>query len=128
MKEIDLEKCAQEVKKLRLLPPIAIEIPPVAAMELISYVQSATHNPVIANSEFGKMAIDVARQLQNSFDPNSESYKLLEVGWELQAGRRQTQELRERVLRIFDSAANVSTKEEDDGEWKNLIWKNTPRK
>jgi len=114
VREIDLQKCVQEVKKLRLLPPIAIEIPPVAAMELISYVQFATHNPVIANSEFGKMVIDVATQLQNSFDPNSESFKLLELGWELQADRRQTQELRERVLRIFDSAANISTNEEED--------------
>jgi len=114
VKEVDLEKCAQEVKKLRLLPPIAIEIPPVAAIELISYVQSATHNPVIGNSEFGKMVIDVAKQLQNSFDPNSECYKLLEFGWELQADRRQKQELLERVLRIFDSAANISTNEEED--------------
>jgi hypothetical protein len=116
MEELDLKKCVKEVEEFRLLPPVAIEIPLLAAMEIISYVQLATRNPLLADSEFGKMAIDVARQLQNSFDPNSESYKLLELGWEFQADLRQVQRLRERVLHIFETdidtaKANLLTSE-----------------
>ena len=107
VKEIDLKKCIQEVDEMRLLPPISIQIPLLAAMELISYVQLATRNPLIANSEFGKMAIDVARQLQASFDPDSECYKLMEFGWKIQTDLRKVQVLRERVLHIFDSAENI---------------------
>ena len=107
MKEIDLKTCVQEVDEMRLLPPVSIQIPLLAAMELISYVQLATRNPAIADSEFGKMAIDVARQLQASFDPNSESYKLLEFGWEIQADLGKVESLRERVLHIFNSAENI---------------------
>jgi len=107
MKEPGLKKCVQEVAQMRLLPPVAIEIPLLAAMEIISYVQLATRNPVIGDSEFGKMAIGVARQLQNSFDQDSECYKLLEFGWEFQADLRQVQNLREKVLHIFDSETNL---------------------
>ena len=107
MKEPDLKKCVQEVAQMRLLPPVAIKIPLLAAMEIISYVQLATRNPVIGDSEFGKMAIEVARELQNSFDQDSECYKLLEFGWEFQADLMQVQNLREQVLHIFDSETNL---------------------
>jgi hypothetical protein len=121
MTEPNLEKCRQEVEELRLLPPVAIEIPLLAAMEIVGYIQLATKNPVVGDSEFGKMAIDVARQLQNSLDPNSECFKLLEFGWELQAdlrqvefggehqvSLRQVQELRQRVFNIF-GLENIDT-------------------
>jgi hypothetical protein len=112
MTEPDLEKCKQEVEELRLLPPVTIEVPLVAAMEIVGYIQLGTKNPNIAESEFGKMAIEIARKLQNSLDPNSECFKLLEFGWELQAGMREiefcehqsstkVQELKERVFKIF---------------------------
>ena len=107
MKDPDLKKCAQEVEEMRLLPPVSVEIPLIAAMELISHVQLATRNPLIADSESGKMAIDIARQLQDSFDQESECYKLLELGWEFQADIRQVENLRERVLHICDNAKNI---------------------
>jgi len=107
MEEPDLKKCVKEVAQMRLLPPVAIEIPLVVAMEIISYVQLATRDPVTGDSEFGKMAIEVARQLQNSFDQDSECYKLLQLGWALQANLRQVQKLREKVLRTFDSETNL---------------------
>jgi hypothetical protein len=114
MTEPNLEKCRQEVEEFRLLPPVAIEISLLAAMEIVGYIQLATKNPVVGDSEFGKMAIDVARQLQNSLDPNSECFKLLEFGWQLQAdlrqiefggehqvSLRQVQELQKKVLNIL---------------------------
>jgi hypothetical protein len=114
MTEPNLEKCRQEMEDLRLLPPVVIEIPLLAAMEIVGYIQLATKNPIVGDSEFGKMAIEVARQLQNSLDPNSECFKLLEFGWELQSdlrqiefggedevSLRQVQELRKRVFNLL---------------------------
>lgn len=102
------------MEDLRLLPPVVIEIPLLAAMEIVGYIQLATKNPIVGDSEFGKMAIEVARQLQNSLDPNSECFKLLEFGWELQSdlrqiefggedevSLRQVQELRKRVFNLL---------------------------
>ncbi len=104
------------------MPPVTIEIPLLAAMEIVGYIQLATKNPVVGDSEFGKMAIDVARQLQNSLDPNSECFKLLEFGWELQVSLRQVefggehqvslrqvQELRQRVSNILCGIENIDT-------------------
>jgi len=107
MHEIDFKKCALVVEEMRQRSPISIDIPWHVAMELISYVQLATRNPLIGDSPFGKEAIDFARKLQGNIDPDSESYKLLEVGWEFQANLRQTEYLRERVLHIFESAENI---------------------
>jgi len=112
MEKIDVEKCLKEVEALRLLPPVTIKIPLLAAMEIVGYIQLATKNPAVGDSEFGKMALDVARQLQNSLDPNSECFKLLEFGWELQSELREidscehltdakVQELKEKVFGIF---------------------------
>lgn len=107
MEEPDLKKCAKEVAQMRLLPPVAIEIPLLAAIEIISYVQLATRDPVIGDSEFGKMAIEVATQLQNSLDQDSECYKILDLGWKFHADLRQMQKLRQQVFRIFDSETNL---------------------
>jgi len=38
-------------------------------------------HPGIAGNEFAKIAIDVAKQLQNLFNKDSETYKVLELGW-----------------------------------------------
>ena len=120
VKKIDFKKCLKEVEDLRLLPPVTIEIPLLAAMEIVGYIQLATKNPAVGNSEFGKMAIDVAQQLQNSLDPNSECFKLLHFGWELQSELREidsceqhltdakVQELKEKVLGIFGEQ-NIDT-------------------
>jgi hypothetical protein len=83
-------------------------------MEIVGYIQLATHKPAVGDSEFGKMAIAVARELQNSLDPNSECFKLLEFNWELQARVReidsceqqadakvQVQELKDTISRVF---------------------------
>jgi hypothetical protein len=121
MTEPNLEKCRQEMEDLRLLPPVVIEIPLLAAMEIVGYIQLATKNPIVGDSEFGRMAIDVARQLQNSLDPNSECFKLLEFGWEIQADlrqiefggepqvrSRQVQELQQKIFNLL-GVENINT-------------------
>jgi hypothetical protein len=108
----DLEKVWEETEELRNLPPVTIEISLLAAMEIVSYIQIATKDPARAEGEFGKMAIEVARKLQNFLDPNSECFKFLEFGWELQAEMREidsckhqsevkVQELQERLFELF---------------------------
>jgi hypothetical protein len=63
------------------LPPASVELPPLAALAIISHIQLAIRHPGIADREFAKIAIDVAKQLQNLFNKNSETYKVLELGW-----------------------------------------------
>ena len=118
MTQPNLEKCRQEVEELRLLPPVTIQIRLLAAIEIIGYIQLGTKDPVIGDGEFGKMAIDVARQLQNCLDQNLELFKLLEFGWELQANWRQVElgceqeaAVRQKVLSLFD-VENINTDQE----------------
>ena len=80
-KEPNLEKYAQEVNKMQDLPAATVELPPLAALAIVSHIQLAIRHPEIADSEFAKIAIDVARQLQNLFNEDSEVYKVLELGW-----------------------------------------------
>jgi hypothetical protein len=81
MKEPDLPKYAQEVNAMQDLPAATVEIPPVAALAIVSHIQLAIRHPGIADSEFAKIAVDVAKQLQNLFNKDSEVYKVLELGW-----------------------------------------------
>ena len=85
MKEPDLEKYAREVNAMQDLPPASVELPPLAALAIISHIQIATRHLGIADSEFAKIAIDVAKQLQNLFNPESETFKVLERGWNSEA-------------------------------------------
>ncbi|MEG4964561.1 MULTISPECIES: hypothetical protein [unclassified Microcoleus] len=77
----DLKKYADEVNAMRDLPPTTVEIPPIAAIAIISHIQLATRHPAIADDTFTKIAIEVAHQLQQLFNPDSETYKVLELGW-----------------------------------------------
>ncbi|MBD0307568.1 MAG: hypothetical protein ICV80_05335 [Microcoleus sp. T1-bin1] len=81
MKKLNLEKYALEMALMRGLPPSTIELPPLAPLAIITYIQLATRHPEIAGSEFAKIACDVARQLQKLFNPESETHKVLEIGW-----------------------------------------------
>lgn len=85
MEAPDLEKYAQEVNEMPALPSSAVEIPPLAALAIISHIQLATRHPAIAESEVAKIAIDVAKQLQNLFNQDSETFKVLELGWNPEA-------------------------------------------
>jgi hypothetical protein len=83
MKELDFEKCAQEVSEMQDLPPASVEISRLGAIAMITVTQAAVQQqPWMADDEWAKIGIAAARQLQeNLFDPNSETYKVLELGW-----------------------------------------------
>ncbi|MEG4258505.1 hypothetical protein, partial [Microcoleus sp. Pol8_C2] len=85
MKTPDLKKYADEVNKMQDLPPAPIDLPPLAAIAIISHIQLAIRHPGVADDSFTKIAIDTARQLQNLFAPTSETYKVLELGWNPEA-------------------------------------------
>ena len=85
LKEPDLKKYAQEVNEMQMLPAASVELPSLAALAIISHIQLATRHPAVADSEFTKIAIDVAKQLQNLFNQDSETYKVLELGWNPEA-------------------------------------------
>jgi hypothetical protein len=74
MKEPDLRKYAQEVNEMPALPAIAVQIPPRAALAIISHIQLAIRHPGIADSEFAQIEIDVAKQLQELFEEDSETF------------------------------------------------------
>lgn len=67
------------------LPPATVELPPLAAIAIISHIQLACRHPGLVADGVTKIAIDTARQLQNLFNPNSETYKVLELGWNPEA-------------------------------------------
>ncbi|MEG4547449.1 hypothetical protein QUB64_32580, partial [Microcoleus sp. Aus8_D2] len=78
----DLKQYAVELAELENAPPAPIQLPPLAAIAIISHIQLATRHPSVLDKEgLTKMAIEVARQIQELFDKESAIYKVLELGW-----------------------------------------------
>lgn len=79
----DLKQYAAELAELENAPLAPIEIHPLGAIAIISHIQLATRHPSVSeeNDSLTKIAIDVARQLQSLFDPESVTSKVLELGW-----------------------------------------------
>lgn len=85
MNEPNLKKYTDEINAMQDLPPMTIELPPLAAIAIISHIQLAIRHPAIGDDAFTKIAIDTARQLQNLLNPESETYRILELGWNPEA-------------------------------------------
>lgn len=85
MKQPDLDKYAEEMNAVQDLPPASVELPALATIAIISHIQLASRHPQMIDDAFGKIAIDAARQLQNLFDPKSEIYQILDLGWDSDA-------------------------------------------
>ena len=81
----DLKKHADEMRAMHNLPPATVELPPLAAIAIISHIQLACRHPGLTDDGITKIAIHTARQLQNLFDQTSETYKVLELGWNPEA-------------------------------------------
>lgn len=64
---------------------MTIELPPLAAIAIISHIQLAIRHPAIGDDAFTKIAIKTARQLQNLLNPESATYRILELGWNPEA-------------------------------------------
>ena len=82
MKHPDPKKYPKEMNQMQKLPPASIEIPPLAALALITHIQLASRHPAVKGDKLiTKIAIDCAKQLQNLFNPESATYQMLELGW-----------------------------------------------
>jgi len=78
----NLKEYAAELTELENAPPTAIKLHPLAAIAIISHIQLAIRHPSVAGKDgLTQIAIDVARQLQDLFNPESTTYKVLELGW-----------------------------------------------
>jgi hypothetical protein len=106
----DLKKYAQEINEMRMLPPASVEIPPVAALAIISHIQLASRHPGTESVEFTRIAIDVAKQLQNLFNPESTTYQVLELGWNPEEDLP-VDELREKDPQLLEAIKNYFARE-----------------
>ncbi len=59
--EPDLKRYAQEVNEMQALASVSVLLPPLAVLAIICHIQFATCHPALADSEFTKIAIDVAK-------------------------------------------------------------------
>ncbi|MEG5160254.1 hypothetical protein QUB37_07335 [Microcoleus sp. AT3-A2] len=96
MNKIDLEQYAAEMKELEKADLAAVYIHPFAAIAIIRQIQLATRIQLayVDNRELEKVnkalneaAIKTAKGLQELFDKNSEVYKSLEIGWNIERNR-----------------------------------------
>ena len=87
MEKPNFEKCGQEANEMQGLPPASVEVSRLGVFAIITLVQVAVQQqPEIADDEWAKNGIAAARQLQKDlFDQDSESYKVLEFGWNPEA-------------------------------------------
>jgi len=82
MEKLDLEKCGQEANEMQGLPPASVEVSRLGVFAIITLIQAAVQQPEIADDEWTKIGIAAARQLQKDlFNQDSETYKVLEFGW-----------------------------------------------
>ena len=64
MKHPDPKKYPKEMNEMQKLPPASIEIPPLAALALITHIQLASRHPAVKGDKLiTKIAIDCAKQL-----------------------------------------------------------------
>jgi len=87
MKKPNFEKCAQEANEMQDLPPASVEVSRLGVFAIITLIQAAVQqSPEIADDGWAKIGIAAARQLQKDlFNQDSETYKVLEFGWNLEA-------------------------------------------
>jgi hypothetical protein len=90
------------------LEPASIELPPIAAIAIISHIQLATRHPEVKkDNDFTKIAIGIARQLQELFNPESATYQILKLGWNPEEDRpanepTQKTELKKAIKNYFE--------------------------
>ena len=76
-----LKRYALELAQLEDAPPSPIELPPLAAIAIVSLVQLASRHPSVGDNSLVKIAIDAAMQIQGLFNSESAAYQVLELGW-----------------------------------------------
>jgi len=88
MYEPDIKKFTAEINELKNKPAAEIEIPLISVLAIITEIQLTTSRSEIKNGEITNTAIKTAHQLQELFSSESEIYKVLELGWNLNCNER----------------------------------------
>jgi hypothetical protein len=76
-----LKRYDAELQEVELLPPAAIELPPLQALAVITHLQIAAANPAVANNPLLPSAIAAAKHIQSCLNPDSAIHEILELGW-----------------------------------------------
>ena len=87
MYEPDIKKFTAEINELKNKPAAEIEIPLISVLAIITEIQLTTSRSEIKNGEITNTAIKTAHQLQELFSSESEIYKVLELGWNLNCNK-----------------------------------------
>ena len=77
-----LNRYEQELEELELLQPATIELPAPTALALITHIQIASQSPDpgVSLNPLLPRAIEAAKQIQSSFNPESAIHEVLELG------------------------------------------------
>jgi hypothetical protein len=81
---VDLEKYVAEIAQVAQENKfLTFRVAGLAAVAAIVHIQLASRHPDAENfGDFSKIAIDLAKELQQCFQPETEIYKVLELGWD----------------------------------------------
>jgi hypothetical protein len=78
-----LNRYDAELQEIELLPPAVIELPAFQTLALIKLVQIGAAAPgVVENNSLLSSAIAAAKHIQESFNPESAIYEVLEHRWQ----------------------------------------------
>jgi hypothetical protein len=76
-----LEQYDAELDELDSLPPAAIELTARQALALITHIQIGATNPAVKDNPLLPEAIAAAKHIQSTFNPESATHEVLELGW-----------------------------------------------
>ena len=76
-----LKRYDAELQELESLSPAAIELPPLQALAVITHLQIAAANPAVKYNPLLPSAIAADKHIQESFNPESAIYEVLELDW-----------------------------------------------
>lgn len=76
-----LKRYDAELQELESLSPAAIELPANQALAIVTHMQIAAANPAVKYNPLLPSAIAAAKHIQESFNPESAIYEVLELGW-----------------------------------------------
>jgi hypothetical protein len=76
-----LKRYDAEFQELEQSSPVAIELPANQALAIVTHMQIAAANPAVKYNPLLPSAIAAAKHIQESFNPESAIYEVLELGW-----------------------------------------------
>jgi hypothetical protein len=76
-----LKRYHAECQQLESLPPAVIELSANQALAIVTHLQIAAANPAVQYNPLLPSAVAAAKHIQESFNPESAIYEVLELNW-----------------------------------------------